>query len=108
VGTARARELAYTGRSIGAAEAVSLGLALATGSPAEVENRMAETVRGIVEGSAVAIAAMKEITAPVDPAIAAERSRELERRHSREVVGHPETLRRVREFLARRGAGAGK
>jgi enoyl-CoA hydratase len=101
VGTARARELAYTGRTVGAEEAVAMGLVQYAGSVADVEERLERTVRDIAEGSAVAVAAMKEIAGAADPG-AAERSLELERRHSREVIGDPETVRRVGEFLARR------
>jgi len=101
VGTSRARELAYTGRAVGADEAAAMGLALYAGSASDVEERLEQVVRSIEEGSAVAVAAMKEIACAVVPG-AAVRSLELERRHSREVVEHPETVRRVREFFARR------
>ena len=61
VGAARARELIYTGRMVGAEEAVRIGLANAAHEPDELLAKTREVAEGIAAMGPIAIAAAKRV-----------------------------------------------
>lgn len=72
VGSARAKELLFTGRVIGAEEAKEIGLIQRLCDPAELEAAVLETARTIADASQFSVRATKQIVAMIATGQAAE------------------------------------
>ena len=98
-GTARAKELFFTGRILDASEALKLGIVNIVGSSEQVEEQLAETLSAIAGNSRGSVTRIKGIlNIAADPA-AARRCAMEEAVASQSCITDPDTGRRLTEFL---------
>jgi enoyl-CoA hydratase/carnithine racemase len=101
VGPARAKELIFTGRRIGAAEAAELGIATRVVAPAELEAAALELAREVCASSPVAV---REAKAAIDGGLGVplEQGLALEDRAWRRAVASRDRAEGIAAFNERR------
>mgnify|MGYP006291300355 FL=1 len=98
VGLACARELFFSARVLSGAQAAEIRLVDACGAEEEIVARLGSFTREVALTSVVACAELKWILGE----LTGRSARELEKRASVRLVRHPDTVRRVEEFLESR------
>lgn len=101
VGLARAKDLALSGRTIDAAEAVRIGLADWQGGPAELENHLAHWLEETCANGAVAVREAKRLLAASAPSPAGDPAA-LEAAASVTCLREGDAAARIRAFLEKR------
>jgi enoyl-CoA hydratase len=102
IGTARAKELFYTGRIIEPSEAFSLGLVNFVGDAEAVEARLIETVEAIEGASRTSVRELKLILTDPGERQAGLASAMAEAIASQSCIADADTKRRLSDFLSGR------
>lgn len=105
VGLARAKDLLFTGRVLGAREAMDIGIVDFLSDPLELEHQLDELLSAVCSTAPQAVAATKDILSALADNLAepALHALALERQHSVALIGEEETKARVEAFLRSRG-----